>query len=92
VFSFTRRLSQERKYYADLPAEEIEKKLASCSRHRFHDIPPNTPENFWEVGCLSTQICLERDYIKEDLALSPRPKRWQPYNAVFSPKGKEQTT
>ncbi|OBS59253.1 hypothetical protein A6R68_09622, partial [Neotoma lepida] len=47
-------------YYADLPAEEKEKKLASCSRHRFRYIPPSTPENFWEVGFPSTQTCLER--------------------------------
>ncbi|NP_001127889.1 DNA endonuclease RBBP8 [Rattus norvegicus] len=79
-------------YYADLPAEEREKKLASCSRHRFRYIPTNTPENFWEVGFPSTQTCLERGYIKEDLDPCPRPKRRQPYNAVFSPKGKEQRT
>ncbi|XP_021120822.1 DNA endonuclease RBBP8 isoform X1 [Heterocephalus glaber] len=77
-------------YYADMPAEEREKKLTSCSRHRFRYIPPNTPENFWEVGFPSTQTCMERGYIKEDLDLCPRPKRRQPYNAVFSPKGKEQ--
>lgn len=77
-------------YYADLPAEEREKKLASCSRHRFRYIPPNTPENFWEVGFPSTQTCMERGYIKEDLDPCPRPKRRQPYNAMFSPKGKEQ--
>lgn len=77
-------------YYADMPAEEREKKLASCSRHRFRYIPPNTPENFWEVGFPSTQTCMERGYIKEDLDLCPRPKRRQPYNAMFSPKGKEQ--
>ncbi|KAM4841067.1 DNA endonuclease RBBP8 isoform 2-T2 [Thomomys bottae] len=79
-------------YYADMPAEEREKKLASCSRHRFRYIPPNTPENFWEVGFPSTQTCIERGYIKEDLDLCPRPKRRQPYNAMFSPKGKEQKT
>ncbi|XP_047382424.1 DNA endonuclease RBBP8 isoform X2 [Sciurus carolinensis] len=79
-------------YYADMPAEEREKKLASCSRHRFRYIPPNTPENFWEVGFPSTQTCMERGYIKEDLDLCPRPKRRQPYNAMFSPKGKEQKT
>ncbi|XP_051019043.1 DNA endonuclease RBBP8 [Acomys russatus] len=79
-------------YYADLPAEEREKKLASCSRHRFRYIPPNTPEHFWEVGFPSTQTCLERGYIKEEFDLCPRPKRRQPYNAVFSPKGKEQRT
>lgn len=77
-------------YYADIPAEEREKKLASCSRHRFRYIPPNTPENFWEVGFPSTQTCMERGYIKEDLDPCPRPKRRQPYNAIFSPKGKEQ--
>ncbi|XP_005372749.1 PREDICTED: DNA endonuclease RBBP8 [Chinchilla lanigera] len=77
-------------YYADMPAEEREKKLASCSRHRFRYIPPNTPENFWEVGFPSTQTCMERGYIKEGLDLCPRPKRRQPYNAMFSPKGKEQ--
>ncbi|KAM6217512.1 DNA endonuclease RBBP8 [Rhynchocyon petersi] len=77
-------------YYADFPAEEREKKLASCSRHRFRYIPPNTPENFWEVGFPSTQTCVERGYIKEDLDPCPRPKRRQPYNAMFSPKGKEQ--
>lgn len=47
-------------YYADIPEEEREKKLASCSRHRFRYIPPNTPENFWEVGFPSTQTCVER--------------------------------
>lgn len=79
-------------YYADIPAEEREKKLASCSRHRFRYIPPNTPENFWEVGFPSTQTCMERGYIKEDLDPCSRPKRRQPYNAMFSPKGKEQKT
>lgn len=79
-------------YYADFPAEEREKKLASCSRHRFRYIPPSTPENFWEVGFPSTQTCMERGYIKEDLDPCPRPKRRQPYNAIFSPKGKEQKT
>ncbi|KAM7125804.1 DNA endonuclease RBBP8 isoform 1-T3 [Molossus nigricans] len=79
-------------YYADIPVEEREKKLASCSRHRFRYIPPNTPENFWEVGFPSTQTCVERGYIKEDLDPCPRPKRRQPYNAIFSPKGKEQKT
>ncbi|XP_034498596.1 DNA endonuclease RBBP8 isoform X2 [Ailuropoda melanoleuca] len=79
-------------YYADIPAEEREKKLASCSRHRFRYIPPNTPENFWEVGFPSTQTCVERGYIKEDLDPCPRPKRRQPYNAMFSPKSKEQKT
>ncbi|XP_007933782.1 DNA endonuclease RBBP8 [Orycteropus afer afer] len=79
-------------YYADIPAEERVKKLASCSRHRFRYIPPNTPENFWEVGFPSTQTCMERGYIKEDVDPCPRPKRRQPYNAMFSPKGKEQKT
>ncbi|KAB0369699.1 hypothetical protein FD755_018692, partial [Muntiacus reevesi] len=31
-------------------------------------------------------------YIKEDLDPCPRPKRRQPYKAMFSPKGKEQKT
>ncbi|XP_053427560.1 DNA endonuclease RBBP8 isoform X2 [Nycticebus coucang] len=79
-------------YYADMPAEEREKKLASCSRHRFRYIPPNTPENFWEVGFPSTQTCMERGYIKEDLDPCPRPKRRQPYNTMFSPKSREQKT
>uniref|UniRef100_G3WNG8 RB binding protein 8, endonuclease n=2 Tax=Sarcophilus harrisii TaxID=9305 RepID=G3WNG8_SARHA len=79
-------------YYADIPEEEREKKLASCSRHRFRYIPPNTPENFWEVGFPSTQTCVDRGYIKEDIDPCPRPKRRQPYNAMFSPKGKEQKT
>ncbi|XP_009949095.1 PREDICTED: DNA endonuclease RBBP8 [Leptosomus discolor] len=79
-------------YYADIPEEEREKKLASCSRHRFRYIPPNTPENFWEVGFPSTQTCVERGYIKEDLAPCQRPKRRQPYAIMFSPKGKEQKT
>ncbi|NWI21514.1 CTIP endonuclease, partial [Crypturellus soui] len=79
-------------YYADIPAEEREKKLASCSRHRFRYIPPSTPENFWEVGFPSTQTCVERGYIKEDLAPCQRPKRRQPYAVMFSPKGKEQKT
>ncbi|XP_075388825.1 DNA endonuclease RBBP8 [Tenrec ecaudatus] len=79
-------------YYADMPAEEREKKLSTCSRHRFRYIPPNTPENFWEIGFPSTQICMERGYIKEERNPCPRPKRRQPYTAMFSPKGKEQKT
>ncbi|XP_042694313.1 DNA endonuclease RBBP8 [Centrocercus urophasianus] len=79
-------------YYADIPEEEREKKLAACSRHRFRYIPPNTPENFWEVGFPSTQTCMERGYIKEDVAPCQRPKRRQPYAVMFSPKGKEQKT
>ncbi|NWQ89211.1 CTIP endonuclease, partial [Burhinus bistriatus] len=79
-------------YYADIPEEEREKKLASCSRHRFRYVPPNTPENFWEVGFPSTQTCVERGYIKEDLSPCQRPKRRQPYAVMFSPKGKEQKT
>ncbi|NXD20567.1 CTIP endonuclease, partial [Spelaeornis formosus] len=79
-------------YYADIPEEEREKKLASCSRHRFRYIPPNTPENFWEVGFPSTQTCVERGYIKEDFAPCQRPKRRQPYAVMFSPKAKEQKT
>lgn len=54
-------------YYADIPEEEREKKLASCSRHRFRYIPPNTPENFWEVGFPSTQTCVERGLCKKGL-------------------------
>lgn len=79
-------------YYADLPDEERAKKLAACSRHRFRYIPPNTPENFWEVGFPSTQTCKERGYIKEQMSPCQRPRRRQPYNAVFSTKGKEQKT
>ncbi|NXM97078.1 CTIP endonuclease, partial [Sylvia borin] len=79
-------------YYAGIPEEEREKKLASCSRHRFRYIPPNTPDNFWEVGFPSTQTCVERGYIKEDLDPCPRPKRRQPYAVLFSTKAKEQKT
>ncbi|XP_075682468.1 DNA endonuclease RBBP8 isoform X2 [Rhinoderma darwinii] len=77
-------------YYADLPEEERAKKLAACSRHRFRYIPPSTPENFWEVGFPSTQTCKERGYIKEQMSPCQRPRRRQPYNAMFSTKGKEQ--
>ncbi|XP_072854945.2 DNA endonuclease RBBP8 isoform X2 [Pogona vitticeps] len=79
-------------YYADFPEAEREKKVATCSRHRSRYVPPATPEHFWEVGFPSTQMCIERGYIKEDLSPCPRPKRRQPYNVVFSPKGKEQKT
>ncbi|KAG8571075.1 hypothetical protein GDO81_011518 [Engystomops pustulosus] len=77
-------------YYADLPEEERAKKLSACSRHRFRYIPPSTPENFWEVGFPSTQTCKERGYIKEQMSPCQRPRRRQPYNAMFSTKGKEQ--
>ncbi|XP_048385506.2 DNA endonuclease RBBP8-like isoform X1 [Stegostoma tigrinum] len=77
-------------YYADLPEEERLKKLANCSRHRFRYIPPNTPENFWEVGFPSTQTCVDRGYIKEESTPCQRPRRRRPYNPTFSPKGKEQ--
>ncbi|XP_046879613.1 DNA endonuclease RBBP8 isoform X3 [Hypomesus transpacificus] len=77
-------------YYADLPEAEKIKKLSACSRHRFHYIPPSTPENFWEVGFPSTQTCLKRGYFKEDIQPEQRIRRRQPYNAIFSPKVKEQ--
>ncbi|XP_067836841.1 DNA endonuclease RBBP8 isoform X2 [Heptranchias perlo] len=79
-------------YYADLPEEERLKKLANCSRHRFRYIPPNTPENFWEVGFPSTQTCVDRGYIKEESTPCQRPRRRRPYNPTFLPKGKEQNT
>ncbi|XP_041103664.1 DNA endonuclease RBBP8-like [Polyodon spathula] len=79
-------------YYADLPEEERQKKLSACSRHRFRYIPPSTPENFWEVGFPSTQTCVDRGYIKEEMIPAQRTRRRRPYNAVFSPKDKEQKT
>ncbi|XP_034145347.1 DNA endonuclease RBBP8 isoform X2 [Esox lucius] len=79
-------------YYADLPEAERVKKLSACSRHRFRYIPPSTPENFWEVGFPSTQTCVDRGYIKEDNDPEQRLRRRQPYNAMFSPKGKEEKT
>ncbi|MGH0141006.1 UNVERIFIED_CONTAM: hypothetical protein FKN15_055713, partial [Acipenser sinensis] len=79
-------------YYADLPEEERQKKLSACSRHRFRYIPPNTPENFWEVGFPSTQTCVDRGYIKEEMTPAQRTRRQRPYNAIFSPKDKEQKT
>uniref|UniRef100_A0A4X2KHU8 Uncharacterized protein n=1 Tax=Vombatus ursinus TaxID=29139 RepID=A0A4X2KHU8_VOMUR len=63
--------------------EEREKNLASCSRPWFHCIPLSTPGNFWGVGFLSTQICVNGGHIKEDLASCPLS------NAILSPKGKE---
>ncbi|XP_065114747.1 DNA endonuclease RBBP8 [Paramisgurnus dabryanus] len=77
-------------YYAHLPEEEREKKLSSCSRHRYRYIPPSTPENFWEVGFPSTQTCVERGYIKEDEQPDVRIRRRRPYLAIFSPKAKSQ--
>uniref|UniRef100_A0A8C1QHJ5 DNA endonuclease RBBP8 n=1 Tax=Cyprinus carpio TaxID=7962 RepID=A0A8C1QHJ5_CYPCA len=77
-------------YYADLPEEERQKKLSSCSRHRYRYIPPSTPENFWEVGFPSTQTCVERGYIKEDDQPDVRIRRRRPYLAMFSPKAKSQ--
>ncbi|MBN3283570.1 CTIP endonuclease, partial [Polyodon spathula] len=61
-------------------------------RHRFRYIPPSTPENFWEVGFPSTQTCVDRGYIKEEMIPAQRTRRRRPYNAVFSPKDKEQKT
>ncbi|XP_051878580.1 DNA endonuclease RBBP8 [Pristis pectinata] len=77
-------------YYADLPEEERLKMLANCSRHRFRYIPPNTPENFWEVGFPSTQTCIDRGYIKEESTPCQRPRRRRPYNPTFLLKDKEQ--
>ncbi|XP_069777191.1 DNA endonuclease RBBP8 [Narcine bancroftii] len=77
-------------YYADLPEEERLKKLANCSRHRFRYIPPNTPENFWEVGFPSTQTCVDRGYIKEESTPCQRPRRRRPYNPTFLLRDKEQ--
>ncbi|XP_075870967.1 DNA endonuclease RBBP8 [Nelusetta ayraudi] len=71
--------------YSHLSDEEKQKKLSACSRHRFLYVPPCTPENFWEVGFPSTQTCIDRGYIKEDSNPLPRPRRRQPFNALFSP-------
>ncbi|KAJ8378169.1 hypothetical protein AAFF_G00245550 [Aldrovandia affinis] len=79
-------------YYGDLPEAERQKKLLACSRHRARYIPPSTPDHFWEVGFPSTQTCVDRGYIKEDDEPDPRMRRRRPYNAIFSPKGKEQKT
>ncbi|XP_034562353.1 DNA endonuclease RBBP8 isoform X2 [Notolabrus celidotus] len=77
-------------YYAHLPEEEKQKKLSSCSRHRFLYVPPCTPENFWEVGFPSTQTCIERGYIREETNPEARTRRRQPFNALFSPKRNQQ--
>ncbi|GLD55070.1 DNA endonuclease RBBP8 isoform X2 [Lates japonicus] len=76
-------------YYAHLPEEEKQKKLSSCSRHRFLYVPPCTPENFWEVGFPSTQTCIERGYIREEKNPQVRLRRRQPLTALFSPKPEE---
>ncbi|KAM6971624.1 DNA endonuclease RBBP8 [Tautogolabrus adspersus] len=77
-------------YYAHLPEDEKQKKLSSCSRHRFLYIPPCTPENFWEVGFPSTQTCIDRGYIREEKNPQARTRRRQPFNALFSPKRNHQ--
>uniref|UniRef100_A0A3B3IFS1 DNA endonuclease activator Ctp1 C-terminal domain-containing protein n=2 Tax=Oryzias TaxID=8089 RepID=A0A3B3IFS1_ORYLA len=74
-----------------LPEEEKQKKLSACSRHRYLYIPPCTPENFWEVGFPSTQTCIDRGYIKEESSPPGRMRRRQPFNALFTPKKKEQS-
>ncbi|XP_066539475.1 DNA endonuclease RBBP8 isoform X2 [Hoplias malabaricus] len=79
-------------YYADLPVPERQKKLSSCSRHRFQYIPPSTPDNFWEVGFPSTQTCRERGYIKDEGMADQRLRRRRPYLATFSPKSKTSKT
>ncbi|XP_061778283.1 DNA endonuclease RBBP8 isoform X3 [Nerophis ophidion] len=76
-------------YYAHLPEEEKQKKLSECSRHRHRFIPPNTPENFWEVGFPSTQTCIERGYIKEEKTPLSRLRRKQPFAVLFSPKNSQ---
>ncbi|CAB1340582.1 unnamed protein product [Coregonus sp. 'balchen'] len=85
-------VEEEEEHEDNLPKEERVKKLSACSRHRFRYIPPSTPENFWEVGFPSTQTCVDRGYIKEDNDPEQRLRRRRPYNAIFSPKGKEQKT
>ncbi|XP_068438199.1 DNA endonuclease RBBP8 [Clinocottus analis] len=77
-------------YYAHLPEEAKQKKLSACSRHRYLYIPPCTPENFWEVGFPSTQTCIERGYVREEKNPQARTRRRQPFNALFSPKQKQQ--
>ncbi|XP_077480914.1 DNA endonuclease RBBP8 isoform X2 [Stigmatopora argus] len=77
-------------YYRHLPEEEKKKKLSECSRHRHLFIPPNTPENFWEVGFPSTQTCVERGYIREEKIPQSRLRRKQPFLALFSPKCSQQ--
>ena len=42
--------------------EEIAQKKKAC-RHRAQYKPPDTPENFWELGFPDTQECEERGKI-----------------------------
>uniref|UniRef100_A0A3B5L2H2 DNA endonuclease activator Ctp1 C-terminal domain-containing protein n=1 Tax=Xiphophorus couchianus TaxID=32473 RepID=A0A3B5L2H2_9TELE len=69
-----------------MPEEEKQKKLSTCSRHRYRYIPPCTPENFWEVGFPTTQTCIERGYIREEKNPQARSRRRQPFNVLFTPK------
>nr|XP_032836087.1 uncharacterized protein LOC116957810 isoform X2 [Petromyzon marinus] len=78
-------------FYSHLPEAERVLQMTECSRHRGRFQPPNTPENFWEVGFPSTQMCQERGYLKEEDEPANRVRRKRPYRATFSPARKQET-
>lgn len=52
-----------RQYYAgdNLTEEQLKLVLKNCSKHRHQSTPPpDTPEDFWEVGFPNTQECIEK--------------------------------
>ncbi|XP_078722925.1 uncharacterized protein LOC144940586 isoform X4 [Lampetra fluviatilis] len=78
-------------FYSHLPEAERVLQMTECSRHRGRFQPPNTPENFWEVGFPSTQMCQERGYLKEEDEPANRVRRKRPYKATFSPARKQES-
>ncbi|XP_033730116.1 DNA endonuclease RBBP8-like [Pecten maximus] len=49
-------------YYSamGLSDEEVRQRVQTCSKHRAHYVPPETPPHFWSVGFPDTQECEER--------------------------------
>ncbi|XP_021343440.1 uncharacterized protein LOC110443508 isoform X2 [Mizuhopecten yessoensis] len=55
-------------YYSamGLGEEEIKERVQSCSKHRAHYVPPQTPPHFWSIGFPDTQECEERGYLNKE--------------------------
>ncbi|XP_069105695.1 DNA endonuclease RBBP8-like isoform X1 [Argopecten irradians] len=55
-------------YYSamGLSEDEIRQRVQTCSKHRAHYVPPETPPHFWSIGFPDTQECEERGYLTKE--------------------------
>ncbi|XP_071510810.1 uncharacterized protein [Diadema antillarum] len=73
-------------YYGNLVLsdEELAERMKTCSRHRGHYSPPNTPQHYWSIDFPDTPTCMERGYMQEGVGEIPKKKRKNRYRHNFN--------